>query len=106
MTGRRKRPRLLLADAHATLTDGLRRLLEPEFEVIGAARDGWDLIDAAKRLKPEVILAEISMPLLNGIGALRRIKKAGLQAKVVILTMHAEVEFGLQALHSGAAATF
>jgi DNA-binding NarL/FixJ family response regulator len=102
MSGNTKRPRVLLADDHAVVIDGLRRLLEPEFEVVGTAGDGWELLAAAERLKPELIVADISMPLLNGIEALRHLKKAGLRAKVIILSMHADVEFGVEALRSGA----
>ena len=65
-------------------------------------RDGRELLTAAERLKPDLIVADISMPLLNGIEALRRIKKACLRTKVIILSMHADVEFGVEALRSGA----
>jgi DNA-binding NarL/FixJ family response regulator len=102
MIGNTTRPRVLLADDHALVIDGLRRLLEPEFEVVGTAGDGRELLTAAERLKPEVIVADISMPSLNGIEALRRIKKAGLRAKVIILSMHDDVEFGVEALRNGA----
>jgi DNA-binding NarL/FixJ family response regulator len=102
MTGNTKRPRVLLADDHALVIDGLRRLLEPEFEVVGTAADGRELLTAAERLTPDLIVADISMPLLNGIEALRRLKKACLRTKVIILSMHADVEFGVEALRSGA----
>ena len=102
MIGKTKRPRILLADDHALVIDGLRRLLEPEFEVVGTAGDGRELITAAERLKPDLIVADISMPLLNGIEALRRIRKIGLRSKVIILSMHADIELGMEALRSGA----
>ena len=102
MIGKTQRPRILLADDHALVIDGLRLLLEPEFEVVGTAGDGRELITAAERLKPDLIVADISMPLLNGIEALRRIRKIGLRSKVIILSMHADIEFGVEALRSGA----
>src|SRR6185369_7508053 len=86
------RPRLLLADDHAIVVDGLRRLLEPEFELIGTVGDGWALLEAAEKLKPDVVVVDVSMPLLNGIEAVRRFKSAGLTAKVVFLSMHGDVE--------------
>ncbi len=96
------RPRLLLADDHAIVVEGLRRLLQPEFDLIGAVGDGWALLEAAERLKPDVIVVDVSMPLLNGIEAVRRLKKAGLRAKVVMLSMHGDVEVATEALRAGA----
>ena len=61
-----KRPRVLLADDHTLVADGLRRILEPECEVVGAVEDGRSLLAAAEKLKPDIILLDISMPLLNG----------------------------------------
>ncbi len=94
--------RVLLADDHALVIDGLSRLLEPEFEIVGAVGDGRALLEAAERLKPDLILADISMPLLNGIEAIRQVKKANRHTKVVILSMHTDVEFGVEAIRSGA----
>ena len=101
-TGNTRRPRVLLADDHAVVIDGLSRLLEPEFEIVGKVGDGRALLEAAKRLKPDLIVADISMPVLNGIEAIRQVKKANLHAKVIILSMHTEVEFGVEAIRSGA----
>ena len=97
-----KKLRVLLADDHAMVIDGLSRMLEPDFEIVGKVADGRALVEAAERLKPDLILADISMPLLNGIEAIRQVKKANLRAKVVILSMHADVEFGVEAIRSGA----
>jgi DNA-binding NarL/FixJ family response regulator len=99
-----KKPTLLLADDHAIVLDGLRRLLEPEFDVVGAVGDGWALLEAAVRLNPDVIVADISMPLLNGIEALGRLKKVRPWSRVVILSMHGEVEIAAGALRAGASA--
>jgi len=73
-----KRPRLLLGDDHAIILDGLRRILEPHFDIVGSAPDGRALVAAAQELHPDVVVADISMPLLNGIEAARQIlKEAG-----------------------------
>jgi len=97
-----KKPTLLLADDHAIVLDGLRRLLEPEFNLVGAVGDGWALLEAAVRLKPDVIVADVSMPLLNGIEAVRHLKRVSPSCKVVILSMHGEVEIAAGALRAGA----
>ena len=96
------RPRLLLADDHAIIVDGLRHLLEPEFELIGTVADGVALVEAAKRYKPDVIVADVSMPLLNGIEAARRLKESGSSSKVIFLTMHVDVEIASAAFRAGA----
>ena len=100
--GNTRRPRLLLADDHAIVIDGLRRLLQEEFELVGTVGDGEALLIAAEKLKPDVIVADFSMPLLNGIEAVRRLKKEGSSAKVVFLSMHADVELAAEALKAGA----
>jgi DNA-binding NarL/FixJ family response regulator len=96
------RPRLLLADDHAIVADGLRYLLEPEFDLIGVVGDGATLVESANRLKPDVIVTDISMPRLSGIEAARRLKAAGSCSKVIFLTMHMDVEVAAEALRAGA----
>jgi len=95
---------VLLADDHAIVRDGLRRLLETEFDVVGAVGDGWALLESAARLKPDVVVTDISMPLLNGIEAVRRLKKDHPNCKVVVLSMHGEVEIATEAIRAGASA--
>ena len=85
------RPRILLADDHRIVAEGLKSLLGVEFELFGVVEDGRELIEAAARLRPDVVVADITMPHLNGIDALTQLKKANPQAKVVFLTMHTEV---------------
>ena len=102
MRGNTGRPRLLLADDHAIVVEGLRRLLQPEFDFVGAVGDGWALLEAAERLKPDVIVADVSMPLLNGIEAVRRLKKVCPRAKVIFLSMHGDIEVAVEALKAGA----
>lgn len=96
------RSRILLADDHRIILDGLKRVLEPEFEVAGAVEDGRELLKAAERLRPDVIVADISMPHLNGLEAVRQIHKTHPEIKVVFLTMHAEVAYALKAFEAGA----
>lgn len=93
---------VLLADDHAILTEALSSLLQTTFTLVGAVNDGRSLIAAAKELKPDVIVADISMPLLNGLDAVRQIKNDRPGAKIVILTMHAEPELAVEAFRAGA----
>jgi DNA-binding NarL/FixJ family response regulator len=96
------KPRVLLADDHRILAEGLRSLLEPEFEVVGVVGDGRELVSAARRLQPDVIVADITMPSLNGIEAALQLRGAGVVAKVVFLTMHDDVAYARRALEAGA----
>ena len=97
-----KRPRVLLADDHTVIVDGLRSILEPEFEIVGAVADGRALLAAAETLRPDVIISDISMPLLNGLEAARQIKKSDPHAKIIFLTVHPDVTFAQEALQAGA----
>jgi DNA-binding NarL/FixJ family response regulator len=97
-----KRPRVLLADDHKIVTEGLKGLLEPEFELIGIVEDGRALLAAADKMRPDVIVADISMPLLNGIDSVRQIKKAHGEIKVVFLTMPPDVTYAVSAFEAGA----
>ena len=94
-------PRVLLADDHRMVAEGLIRLLTPEFEVVGVVEDGRALITAAKKLNPDVIVADISMPHLNGLEALVQLEKQNPEVRVVFLTMHKEVAYARRALGSG-----
>jgi len=97
-----KRVRVLLADDHRIVAEGLKRLLEPEFELVGLVEDGFALIEAAAEKKPDVIVTDISMPGLNGVEALEELKKKNPDARVVVLTMHREVAYARRALDAGA----
>ncbi len=96
------RHRVLIADDHQILAEGVRGLLEPEFDVIGVVADGRELVVAAKKLRPDVIVADVTMPALNGIEAARQLRAAGVAAKVVFLTMHRDVAYARQAFEAGA----
>jgi len=98
-----KRPRVLLADDHKIVAEGLRTLLEPEFEIVGIVEDGRALVARAKALCPDIIVADITMPLLNGIEAVLQLKKCGVAAKVVFLTMHQDATYAARAFELGAA---
>jgi DNA-binding NarL/FixJ family response regulator len=97
------KPRVLLADDHQLVAEGLRGLLEPEFELVGIAADGREVLAAAVELRPDVIVMDITMPSLNGIEAARQLRQAGSRAKVVILTMHRDPAYAARALDAGAA---
>ncbi len=97
-----KKPRLLMADDHSIMLAGLRKLVEGTCEVVGAVEDGRALVEAAEQLRPDLILVDISMPLLNGMDAARQIKKSVPDAKLIFLTMHASPVFATEALQAGA----
>ena len=97
------RPRILLADDHLLVAEALKSLLSPEFELVGVVGDGRALLEAALRLRPDVIVADITMPQLNGIDALVQLRQLGSKAPVVFLTMHRDVAFARRALEAGAA---
>ena len=94
--------KILVADDHPIIVVGLRRLLEPTFEVVAIVENGRELIVAAKKLNPDVIVVDISMPLLNGIDAVSQIRSEGIQAKIIFLTMHTEANYARRALAEGA----
>ena len=94
--------KILLADDHRIILEGLRTLLETEYDVVGMAEDGHVLVKEALRLKPDVIIADISMPSLNGIDAIRQIWKEGLNPKVIFLTMHNDALYAKEVLDMGA----
>jgi len=94
--------RIVLADDHEIILDGLRRILEPEFEIAATAADGRALVTEVERLKPEVAVADISMPLLNGLDALRQCQNARYRTRYVFLTANPDVALATQAFRLGA----
>ncbi|CAB1058240.1 hypothetical protein D1BOALGB6SA_2996 [Olavius sp. associated proteobacterium Delta 1] len=97
-----RKTRVLLADDHRIFLEGLRGILEPEFDLVGTVEDGRALVKEAERLRPDVIVADISMPLLNGIDAVRQLNKSDHRVKVIFLTMHPEVSFANLSFEVGA----
>lgn len=96
------KPRVLMADDHSLILAGLRKLVEAECEVVGAVEDGRALIEAAQRLRPDLILLDISMPLLNGLEAARQLTKLVPESKLIFLTMHASSTYATEAFQAGA----
>jgi DNA-binding NarL/FixJ family response regulator len=99
-----KRLRVLLADDHAIVLEGLRRVLEPDFEIVAEVADGHALVSAAAALRPDIVVTDISMPLLNGIEAARQIRKLNRKVKIVFLSMHPDVTYAAEALIAGGSA--
>lgn len=96
-----KRTSILLTDDHSLVLEGFRKLLETNFDVVGTAENGRALVDAAKKLQPDLILLDISMPLLNGIDAARQLKSILPKVKIVFLTMHADPTYAAEAFRAG-----
>ena len=96
------RPRVLLADDHTIVTEGLKSILDPEFELVGTVEDGRAMLVAAEELQPDVIIADITMPSLNGLDAVRQLKRKNERAKVVFLTMHSDADLATEAFRAGA----
>jgi|KBSSwiStaDraftv2_1062776.scaffolds.fasta_scaffold368015_3 DNA-binding NarL/FixJ family response regulator len=97
-----RRLRVLLADDHPSVLRMVENILEPMFEVVGKVADGKSLLEAAGKLDPDLIVTDISMPILNGIEAVKNLKESGSRAKVVFLTVHADFEFEKGCFEAGA----
>ena len=96
------RTRVLLADDHVVVAQGLETLLKESFELVGVVHDGRALVDAAEKFRPDVIVTDISMPLLNGLDAIRQIRARRPDTKVIVLTMHRETQLAADAFRAGA----
>lgn len=96
------RPRILIAEDHTLVREGLRVLLADTAEIVDAVEDGRALLAAAERLRPEVIVLDISMPLLNGLDAARQLAKVSPTSRLVFVTMHADPAYVRQAFRAGA----
>jgi len=94
--------RVLIADDHGFVLEGLVNLLKDRYEIVAAVTDGNALVETALRLRPDVIVTDISMPGLNGIDALGRLKADGLQSKVIFLTLHVDADLAATLIQSGA----
>jgi DNA-binding NarL/FixJ family response regulator len=97
-----KKPRVLMADDHSLILAGLRKLVEGECDVVGTVEDGRALVEAAQKLRPDLILMDISMPLLNGLEAARQLAKLVPESKLIMLTMHASPTYATEAFQAGA----
>ena len=96
--------RVLLADDHAIVLEGLRHILEPDFEIVGEVADGRALVAIALMYRPEIIITAVSLPLLNGIEAAREIRKINRRVRIIFLTMHADPSYAVAALDAGGSA--
>lgn len=97
-----KKPRILLADDHRMVAEGLRGILEAEYELVGIVEDGRAMLDVAGELRPDVIVADITMPHLNGLDAMDAMRRKHPRTKVVFLTMHQDAAYARRALEAGA----
>ena len=96
------RPRILMADDHSIVLAGLRKLVEEHGEVVGMVEDGRSLIEAAKKLRPDIILLDIAMPLLNGLDAARQLTKLVPRSKLIFMTMQSSPTYATEAFKAGA----
>lgn len=95
-------PTIVLADDHPVVRQGIRMLLEREgFEIVGEAADGQEAVQLVEKYQPEVVVLDLSMPILNGITAVGHIRKLSPRTKIVLLTMHTDEQHVLQALRAG-----
>ena len=95
-------PRVMLADDHTILVEAFRKLLEPQYEVVGTVADGRALVETAPQLKPDVIVVDIAMPLMNGLEAGLRLKELMPSVKLIFLTMNEDPDLAVEAIRSGA----
>jgi CheY-like chemotaxis protein len=102
--GQMSKLRVLLADDHPNLLQMVENIVGPILEVVGKVRDGESLLEAAAKLHPDVVVTDISMPILNGIEAVKKLKESGSLAKVVFLTVHSDQDFVSACFEAGASA--
>jgi DNA-binding NarL/FixJ family response regulator len=95
---------VLLADDHAIVADGIARLINDVADLIGQVNDGVRLVEEARRLRPDIIVADVTMPRMSGIDAMRQLKSEGVDARFIFLTIHTEARLAAEAMRSGASA--
>lgn len=96
------RTRVLLADDHTLVAEGITRLLEKDFDLVARAENGREMIERAQAANPDVVLADLSMPVLNGVEATRQLKKLMPEVRVIFLSMHSDVQYVAEAFRAGA----
>lgn len=101
--GPENRKRILIADDHSGMLEEVEQLLKPEYDIVGSATNGAELVEAAKLLKPDLIISDISMPIMNGFEAAAKIRAAGIAAKFIFLTVQSGAPYLKKARALGAA---
>ena len=96
------RPRVIIADDHAMVAEGLGRLVGEVADLVGQVGDGEQLVDRARQLKPDIIISDVSMPVMSGLDALRQLKAEGSQCRFIFLTVHTEAQLAAEAIRAGA----
>ena len=96
------RPRVLVADDHVMMAQGLGRLLEGEVEIVATANDGQQLVERARQHRPDIIVSDVNMPGMSGLDAMRRLKADGLRSKFIFLTLHTDSRLASEAMRAGA----
>jgi len=96
------RPKVLLADDHAIIAEGLARLIGDVADLVGQVNDGLRLVEEVRRLRPDIVVADITMPGMSGIDAMRQLKAEGSKARFIFLTIHTEARLAAEAMRSGA----
>lgn len=96
------RPKVLLADDHAIVAEGLARLISDVADLVGQVNDGLRLIEEARRLRPDIVVADITMPGMSGIDAMRQLKAEKSEARFIFLTIHTEARLAAEAMRAGA----
>src|SRR5262245_44187881 len=91
-------PKVLIADDHKVVTEGLVRLLSDRFEIVGTIADGRLVVDAVARLRPDIILLDLSMPNVSGLEVMRQLREQRIAARAIVLTMHADADLAVEAL--------
>ena len=94
---------IMLVDDHAILVESLKKLLENEFDIAGSASDGRTMIEMPTKLRPDVVLLDITLPILNGLEAARRLRKIAPEIRIIFLTMNEDRDLAAEALRLGAA---
>lgn len=97
-----KKLTVLLADDHVMVAEGIKNILSKDYEILDIVEDGQALLQKAKQLKPDLIVSDISMPRLNGIDAITKLKEHSIDSKIILLTMHPEVKYAIRAFDAGA----
>jgi DNA-binding NarL/FixJ family response regulator len=96
------KPRILLADDHTLVAEAFKRLLEPEFEVVGTVADGRALLHQAPALQPDVVLVDLNMPLLNGLDAAKQLRTLSPRTKIIVVTMNEDADVAAEAMQKWA----